>query len=209
LKLNKNLVFTGLFVILLISCDNPPNSSEPPVYDTLFPLSYFPAYPGSYWKYVDINGDTTVSSTDSVYHLDSYQVYPDLPVNYAIVPVYDGKPVWGYSLHSESPSSSLFHEKLRPVLKTGPINTYWDIYHDHLFSTRRMLVATDTTVVIGSTSYYPTLVVMEYWLDESFFFQDTLYKRYYALDVGLIKEEIYTEDSISNIRTIVDYQINY
>lgn len=41
-------------------------------YDTIYPQSYFPVYPGSKWKYLDQNNDTVSCKTDSVYKLDYY-----------------------------------------------------------------------------------------------------------------------------------------
>ena len=67
------------------------------------PRSYFPAYPGSYWKYLDDNNDTITSSTLSNYCKDYYTSGLDTSETY-LVPFYDGTPIWGYEAHTGSVS---------------------------------------------------------------------------------------------------------
>lgn len=46
------------------------------VYDTIYPLSYLPAYPGSNWDYINQNNDTSSRVSGADYVLDSYEVSP-------------------------------------------------------------------------------------------------------------------------------------
>lgn len=42
------------------------------IMDTIYPSSYFPAYPKSYWRYLDTNGDTSAVYTSNTYIKDRY-----------------------------------------------------------------------------------------------------------------------------------------
>lgn len=93
-----------LFIILILfSCNKYEEVNE---YETIYPLPYLPAFPGSYWKYLDENGDTVVINTDPEYKLHSYESFElystkTVPV---YVPYWNGEPLYGYS----SPQQNLY-----------------------------------------------------------------------------------------------------
>lgn len=179
-------------------------------YDTVYPLSYFPAYPGSWWKYVDSNGDTTENTTSSDYLPDSYvisgQAYES---GVHMVPYYNGIPIWGYDAH-EGYVSNAASTPLRKILSdTLPVGSSWAIYYWSGTGVDRKIIAKDTTITIGSNSYFPTIVVEEYYSYGPPFYL-WIAKRYYTKDIGLIREDLYSyTDSTVNTREMIDYFINH
>jgi hypothetical protein len=101
----KNKLFiTALFCTFIYSCskkqENPIDVG--PEYDTVFPGSYFPVYPDSWWKY-QLNGSEIVTSTvGEEYQLHFFRMshdYPDEQLLYSdtvYVPFLDSKPIYGY-----------------------------------------------------------------------------------------------------------------
>ena len=88
-NLKTTFILGTLTVIFgLISCENDNalkpedivvNDTNTVVYDTIKPLEYFPAYPGSYWVYN--NGETL--------KVDGYEKYIYNTAGYTAVPDYD------------------------------------------------------------------------------------------------------------------------
>lgn len=101
----KKLTIISIAVLgfALSSCRKDKDSMEdevPASYIKLEPLSYYPIYPGSYWKYVVNDTDTVTSSASAAYLLHSYiehkgdQTFgPSTPV---YVPFLDNQPVYQY-----------------------------------------------------------------------------------------------------------------
>lgn len=101
--MKKILIF--LFAsLILFQCkkdseESPPPSNSTPTttqYDTIKPMSYYPVYPGSYWKYIENDTDTIVSNA-TAYAPHSYlkninSEYSDT----VYVPFLDGNPIYGY-----------------------------------------------------------------------------------------------------------------
>lgn len=69
--------------------------------DTVFPGSYFPVYPGSFWEYrVNNQAITKRFETSATFVLDSFVTSNWNPQVYSkpkYVPYYDGRPIYGYS----------------------------------------------------------------------------------------------------------------
>lgn len=102
----KNFTFLFFCLILFFSCKKEQNITPPiSTYDTISPKSYFPAYPGSWWKYI-VNGTDVVFDTTSSSYLMNYYVknrYWDstahlIPVysDTCYVPYFNSIPVYGY-----------------------------------------------------------------------------------------------------------------
>jgi hypothetical protein len=112
----KNLVFVALVSSLfLFACEReqdltqntppPPAPAATPI-DTAFPHSYYPVYPGSFWQYYVTTANGTVIETDSTspsYLIDFYVDTPNylVPITFfsdsMYVPLFNGKPIYGYS----------------------------------------------------------------------------------------------------------------
>lgn len=179
-------------------------------YDTIKPLSYFPAYPGSYWKYIDSNNDTIVYKTDSIYKKDNYVIGAAAFVSDTFyVPFYDGFPIWGYESHTGPISNSGSYPLTRILSDTLPVGSDWVIYNWSGTAVNRKISAKDTTIVIQGTSYFPTIVVEEYYSAGIFTFT-WIARRYYTQNIGLIREDIHNLNSNTvNSRLLAEYFINH
>ena len=178
-------------------------------HDTIFPLSYFPVYPASYWKYVDSNNDTSIINVDPFYKKDCY-TYGSIAFmsDTFFVPVYNNIPIWGYEAHTGPISHSGSYPLTRIVSDSLSVGSYWDIYLWGGTGISRKIIAKDTTISISGISYYPTIVVEEYYSDGPPYYV-WIAKRYYTKNIGLIREDNYNaSDSTVNTKVLIDYFIN-
>lgn len=173
-----------------------------PQYDTIFPNSYFPAYPGSYWRYLNANNDTVLIETSSEYELDRYTFYLNIYSDYYYVPFYNGIPIYEYKEHLAPTSFGHQDPLVRIVSDTLMVGNSWvsGPWGDHP-QRRRVIVAMDTVVTINGIDYGPTIVVAEYVPDFTF------WKKYYTKDIGIVKEEWFGYDTLHS-KHILDYYIN-
>lgn len=215
-KLYIYIVFILIVLFYTFSCSKKKvefPELEPPVkiVDTLFPLEYFPAYPGSYWTYFDSVSNTTITcKTDSVYKTDSYyDAHDGAYTDEHYVPYYCGYPVYHYSFRV-TPSSvkdSYFTTFLNNPLQ---LNSSWcESYASNPYTYCKKIVTMDTTIVLNGISYYPTLIAVRYAPGTSP--EIHFYKQYYTKDIGLIKEIQYygSNFTINKSIEIVDYHINH
>lgn len=184
---------------------NPTHSS----YDTLFPLDYFPVFPGSYWKYVDTQNNITVIQTDTTYQKDYYTVGAAAFVSDTFyVPIYNGTPIWRYKAHTGSISHSGSTPLPRILSDSLPIGSQWVIYSWTGTQVSRRLLAKDTSIEISNHIFYPTIVVEEFY-SQGPTYNLWIVRRYYTQNIGLIKEERYNVlDSTISSKELVDYFIN-
>jgi len=174
-------------------------------YDTIFPLSYFPAYPGSYWEYIDTDSNTSIKKTDPEYILD-YYVLAGYYSDTFYVPVYASTPIWGYAAHTGGTSYNGIQMFKTILSETEPVGYNWRIYFWSGQEVRRKIIAKDASIVIQNQVYEPTIVVLEY--QPNWYWYEVA-KRYYTKDIGLVKEELYNNSgSIYLTRYISDYYIN-
>ncbi|MBK9379578.1 MAG: hypothetical protein IPM86_15770 [Saprospiraceae bacterium] len=218
MKNQKTLIF--LLILFVISCifackkdesipDNNPTNPNTASYDTIFPLDYFPAFPGSYWKYVDSNNDTTLIKTDSSYQKDYYTIGSAAYVSDTFfVPIYNQIPIWAYEAHTGPISNSGSYPLTMILSDSLPIGSNWIIYNWSGTQVSRKIIVKDTTITISSNPYYPTIAVEEYY---SYGPPNYIWiaKRYYTKNIGLIREDSYNSiDSTINTKQIIDYFIN-
>jgi hypothetical protein len=205
----KKLIYWSLFIpgFLFTSC-----APEP---EHLYPLSYLPAYPGSYWKYVDAFGDTAEATTDGTYELQSA---PGEGSFY--VPVYDDlffakKGLWGYRLRYDITNSTGYYPFHKLLDEETPAGGMWSFEYSQYYALKPKVIARDATVVVNGTSYYPTIVI-EYWGIPSNAWQTyKLFTYYFAKDVGVVKVENYDRilhdfgefDSLVNTYSLYEYSI--
>ncbi len=177
-------------------------------FDTLFPLSYFPAYPASFWRYINSANDTVICKTDSSYKLDSY-VYWGNPSDTFYVPYYNNVPIWGYQSHSGSQYNHF--GPMWTLLSEGAVGTNWQLYFDNGNGSARMVVAKDSSVYVNGVYYYPTIVIKQYpypplmggpnhWNGMT----------YYTKDIGMVKQDTWNpSDSTITTLMLYDYHINH
>lgn len=215
-KKNQLLVLTLLVISCMFGCkkdesipNNNPTNTITTSYDTIFPLDYFPVFPGSYWKYVDSNNDTTIIKTDSSYQKDYYTIGSAAYMSDTFfVPVYNQIPIWGYEAHTGPISNSGSSPLTRILSDSLPVGSSWVIYSWSGTQVSRKIIAKDTTITISSNSYYPTIVVEEYYSYGPPYYI-WIAKRYYTKNIGIIREDLYNStDSTINTKQIIDYYIN-
>jgi hypothetical protein len=153
---------------------------------TVFPLSYFPVYPGSYWKYEDLaSGQITTKNTEPTYKKDLNRTSYASKADTFYVPYYEGVPIWGYSMHAttinkfgEYPFTKILSDS---TVKVQP----WTMYRWSGILIRRKVKTRDTTIIIKGKSYYPTIVMQDY-NDEGPSRGLRQSESYYTKDIGLI-----------------------
>jgi len=196
------VVLSGLLVFICFSC-------KKDKIETLGPKSYFPVFPGSYWEYLDSEGDTIVKRTASDCIEDIYCVGGDVVDGPYYVPVYEGVPIWGYSEHTGNPAHSYQSPGLVPVLSlSSSLGQAWEVWFDSGTEVSRKVVFRDSTIHVSGNEYYPTMMVEEFYSIGPW---DYIwrYKRYYAEHIGLIKEERLNYDASIYTINLIDYHINY
>ncbi|MFM7217709.1 MAG: hypothetical protein ACKO1U_06800 [Bacteroidota bacterium] len=200
-------------ILLLSSCSKDEHTpSLPPAvagYDTLYPLSYFPCWPGSWWLYVDSNGDSTITRSDTAWHLDSYveggaAYYSDT----FYVPFYEGTPIWEYEAHTGPISNSGSYPLTRILSDSLPVGSSWLVHFWAGTGVSRRIIAIDTTLQWGTSVFYPTIGVEEYYSTGPQG-EPTIAKRYYTAGIGLVREDLYNwVDTTVNTRWLNDFFIN-
>lgn len=181
----------------------------PPPYDTVYPLSYFPVYPGSYWEYTIDTGGIITIKTDSTYKKDAYTVgVAAYQSDTAFVPFYDGVPIWGYEAHTGPISHAGSYPLTQILSDTLTVGDHWIIASWQGNQISRKITAMNSSVTVSGNTYSPTIVVEEYYSQgpPTYIWKA---KRYYALNIGLVKEEI-NEPNTSTVYTkeLTNYFIN-
>ena len=199
-----------ILIFILYSC----KKEEQVNYQTIYPLPYLPVYPGSYWIYLDENGDTVISATDKTYILHSYKSsaisggFTD-PV---YVPYWDGTPVYGYSYPTYTVSAAFSDEYAKGEHQVGflseELNQYWGVYYSQYGGGFRVVVAIDTSITVESVLYDHVIVVNDYG---SYYTRPISFgeSNYYAKNIGLIRKDIGRGNIIIQHLRIVSYFINH
>jgi hypothetical protein len=102
--MKKSWITIALSCILVFACDKNQDITiiEEPKYDTIFPGSYFPVYPNSWWTYQLNGAEMITSSVGEAYQLHFYRMSHDYPNEQLLysdtvyVPFLDSKPIYGY-----------------------------------------------------------------------------------------------------------------
>lgn len=194
-------------IILLSSCskendDHCPGFDWPPM-TILQPGPYLPAYPGSSWTYADANGNVKVISTGSGY--EGRIIDCELggcTSNLVFVPIWNGEALYGYSTLYNSHSACF----MAPLLKEAPVGTSWSTMHPWQgYSTDREIIVSDTSMVVRGVNYTHVIGVADRQYNGSI--THTAW-RYYAKDIGIIREDLRIgTDSILTYE-LVSYSIN-
>ena len=190
-------------VIGFISCDIN-NDTIPNVeyFDTIQPLEYFPAYPGSYWVYS--NNDTLRVANqyeEYEYNSASYDAEPEYET--LILPklilngIFNNTDSFAY-VNGNSISKRIGSNYRDPAFKEllsleeGTLFTIGGAFQNYQITGKTIKV--DTTIIIGGITYENTIITIEY--DEGCVSgaltspENCAYKKeYYAKNIGLIKRE--------------------
>lgn len=206
-------------------------------FDTICPLSYFPVYPGSYWKYIysysvtipysnplAYNTGTNIitCTTSANYQKDAYFI-PNYPSNLdfhsdtCLVPFYNNIPVWAnkmnlssinhYTKTGESPLKLVVTDSLQ-------VGDSWFEYNEFYGYTKLSIRTKDTSIVLNGTNYSPVIIVRSK-KDEKVGGNGPYWgitDLYYAKNIGLIRTKtVYTSnEQLYPLKEgyLLDYHIN-
>ncbi len=198
--------FITVLIAVLIgfsSCEKSDNPAPDNIIsmDTIKPLEYFPAFPGSFWVY---NNNDTLK-------VAGYEKFKFSSSDYASVPTYDSLILPKLILNGiYNPGDSVAYVKEYSISKSSNSN-YRDPAFYGLLSTIKgaeftigasiqghkitgKTIKDDTTIVIGSITYQNVIVtiIFDYaWINQTGNPPETcaFVKEYYAKNVGLIRRE--------------------
>ncbi len=222
----KKTIILGIFALLLglSACEKADQTTlnDKVIYETVKPLDYFPAFPGSYWVY---------DSNDTLKVADQYEKYIFNTAAYDAVPDYDtlmlpklilngvlnAPDTFAYVNEYSISKAKTSHYK-DPAFKTllslteGAEFAIGGAIQGHKITGKTIKV--DTTITVGNTVYEDVIVTIQ--------FDDACVngtggtpedcatmKIYFAKDIGLIKREKRNEslDFVTDIE-LVEYKIN-
>lgn len=190
-------------------------------FDTIKPGPYLPVYPGSWWKYVNLKGDTIIDSVGVNYVKDSFELRsPNCELLYKsqvfFVPVYYSggrrRLIWGYQEHlppaQSSPScADSFTTIVSDSLPIGSVIAHLALDDN---STADVSIGfVDLTVEIKGKEYYPTIIVIcrsnSPW---RYPVSSTFYSEHYTKNVGCISAASSWPYQPNDVWNLVDYFIN-
>ncbi|MCC6371113.1 MAG: hypothetical protein IT236_08925 [Bacteroidia bacterium] len=163
--------------------------------NTIYPGPYLPAYPGSYWIYEFKKGSTGTYSigTSSGYILDSVNIASFTTAKYikAIVPYYNGQPLWKNKSHAYDYSDKEGLRWLPFVSDSTPlVGEKSEIRkYNHGAYYYRIVFKADTSITVNGKIYNHVMATRDYIAVNSIYYYGT--DTYYAKDVGLIAEHGY------------------
>lgn len=186
------------------------NEQSPvPAPDTLFPLSYLPAYPGSYWIY---DGDTVRAN-------ETYELHPLLKSNTdnwekcdeghkVYLPVYNGYPLAEYTFYC-----SRFQFCSWQILSETE-NASWTPSYNQYGGFSRTVVSIDSTIALSNGAIYEHCIVVTH---RAFIYGGNKAPYYdvecYAPNVGMITRYNFNEMDTPSIKTCIteltDYHIQW
>lgn len=207
----KKLQFIFAVIIFLsTACET---STDP---ETIYPESYLPAYPQSYWDYT--NGERVLTGT--TYELHSYEsdISSTEKTGEKYVPVYDGQYLYEYSI---TQNSTVY--PIKTLLETT-VGESWQVNEINGEPIMRYVVEELDTLIIPFPPYSnpvdciftDVLVVVEY--TDSLDVTDSIYedrwslKEYYADSVGLVRVDVNNPfDTLDAViqKQIQGYSINW
>lgn len=180
----RTTFFFTVAVILLIGCQQdpavppanpiPPSPADttagdtvPPVgtttWDTIYPKCYFPAWPGSYWTYEDLDGHQTTHTAGPFLLRSNYNPWfaPTDTSHCCWVATYDSLMLMGYALehgvYRPAPSDSPWAQLIPDSIYLGEHFDSFRIYPATEFYGE--VLSTDSTMVVHGVTYPHTLII--------------------------------------------------
>ena len=195
-------------LVFFISCHK--DQEEYPI---IYPGSYFPVYPGSWWKYMTWDNSIITHSVNPTYKLDKYvtwDVYNDgHKAEYSdpcYVPFYDGQPIYGYDKIDKgeaAPFATCY--KRWPILSEQTGFSFQKEWVDHRYITCYEVVGVMGKYFNGTDSILVQKIKMIPCPVDLVTIQE------FAKNIGLIKQFSYdtiTFDTVSKI-WLIDYYVSF
>lgn len=204
-----------LFLIFLFSCKK--ESPIEPTILTIEPGAYYPVYPGSYWKYVNLyNNDTFQIDVYPEYKKHHYKSdFNCFMTEYVLVPFIGSTPYYGYSIPKITywdAGDSTDCRTLIPFLKeeVGGLYSEYHAYSNHDSKSIFVSGFKDTMTVQGIL-YYDIIVVIFQDKYNQTIMQQT--NSYYARDVGKIRSistiNLYNPAIVGTGSDLLEFSINH
>jgi hypothetical protein len=201
---------TFLYIIavtLIFSACKKKEKTDPPTPGTIEPGSYFPVYPGSWWKYVVNNSDTINSQVSNDYVLNSFNNSYDQHTHSdgMYVPYLDGNPIYRYQKVAWIAPPFGNYYALWPILSETVGDQFERSWTDKRFGDFSEYVTVTQKYASDSDS---VLVLEGHWV----YGPNATHKsyQYYYKNVGLKHEVIVDTISMDTIyqKKLIDYLIN-
>ncbi len=176
-------------------------------YDTIYPKSYFPVYPGSYWKYETSDNKIVTDTTSSDYKLHYYFCPDVFDSDTCYVPFFNGKPIYGYNkiVADEYPLPfcarqwRFFSEKIGDYF----MDDWCDQRYDYTCSYWKVL-AKYPNYNANNTVYDSVFVLKS---SGGFPIDDSYVLKFYAKDIGLI-QKLWIGQDTTVLLNLIEYVIN-
>jgi hypothetical protein len=196
-------VLSICLLFMYSSCKKEENNNYPIIY----PGSYFPVYPNSWWKYIDQDSVIIIDSTGPSYLLDRYKLLGDYnSTEYSdpcYVPNLNGSPIYYYDkiVSQVFPfGSSRWH-----ILSEETGATFQKDWIDPRLSSPVEMVVVKGKYFNGTDS---VLVQESHWTMNV---SDAITTQEYAKNIGLIRQ--FTVDTITNdtmaMKVLLDYYVSF
>jgi hypothetical protein len=215
----KRIIKMLLLIILFTACKKNITEVEKPLpqtYDTIKPMAYYPAYPGSWWKYMvngaQINTDTVGAKYQMHFYKNNQFTYDsagnvvDSYSDTVYVPFLNGRPIYGYMRieHIRPPFGDFYTQW--PILSETvgfSFERYWSDKRYGDFSEKvrvanKFFDGQDSVLVLeGRWVYGPEINKKSY--------------QKYAKGIGLIYEVIVDTTSQDTLfeKKLIDFRINH
>ena len=209
----KTNILVLTLVILTVSCEikQMEDISDEITYDTIKPKSYYPVYPGSWWKYVTDDSTIIVNLTSDSYELHSYRNVPYYAdsITYSdsvYVPFFNSEPIYGYDKieYIADPFGNYFRRW--PILRETVGFQFHRSWMDVRYNDLRETVVVTNKFYNGEDS---VLTLKGYWKYDPNKKNIIRYQDYIK-GVGLVKATLI--DTLSNdtiyAKHLIDYFIN-
>ena len=190
-----------LFILFLFSCEKEDQ------YDVIYPGSYFPVYPNSWWKYIDQDSVISFDSAGPDYSLHNYKLLGDYNDNdYSepcYVPFLNGSPIYHYDKIETQVFP--FGSSRWPILSETTGFTFQKDWIDPRTGNPVEMVTVIGKYFNGTDSI---LILETHWtMDVS----DVITTREFAKNIGLVRQ--FTCDTISGDTTsklsLIDYYVSF
>lgn len=175
--------------------------------DTIFPRSYLPIYPGSWWTYKRVSDSSTFTDQATGYVLDRISYNQFSSAEY-YVPQWRGHSYFGYGFYNQG-GADYFTKELEEDTGRGswlyephpgdPRYSYWNVM--------RKVDSAGLTMTIDSVVYTDVIKVIQYDVPSGTTSAYSSYIFYYAKDVGLIRKDITTFGLVTEYY-LIDHFIN-